>query len=266
MALVTSTKPSFQQLKDSLQERIAQREAFIDFDADSHQYYHTEQNRYFDSVSSVIEKISSPFPRKEIAEQVSTNQGVAAKEVVEGWLIRRNFSSVRGQEFHLYAKVYLEEQRKLIVQTPIHQEIRGFHKFYDRYFSSHNCYRPLCTEFIVYNEALSLAGTVDCLLQNNKGEFILLDWKTSKKIHTESPYHRRMLGPLADIEECELSRYSLQLSIYKELIRHSLGISIASCFVVQLTSKAEFKIYKCRDLSKRLPEVFVFANEKGLTS
>ena len=43
------------------------------------------------------------------------------------------------------------------------------------------------SEVIVYSKELGIAGTIDILMTNkNTGEYVLIDWKTSKRIDMNS--------------------------------------------------------------------------------
>jgi len=92
-------------------------------------------------------------------------------------------------------------------------------------------------EIGVYNPDLIVSGLIDVLMVNHtKGTFIILDWKTNKEpLHFHAGYYlkdnqgrftgewratpdARMKAPLAHIEDCHGSTYTLQLSGYAYLV------------------------------------------------
>jgi len=71
---------------------------------------------------------------------------------------------------------------------------------------------------------LHLAGQIDLLIKNGN-DIYLKDWKTNKKIETKGFYNpktkstKKMKYPLQDMDECNFSHYTLQLSIYAWMIQ-----------------------------------------------
>ena len=74
------------------------------------------------------------------------------------------------------------------------------------------------TEQVIFSESLALAGTIDLLMQDPKtGIVYILDWKTNKRISTENRWQKG-LGPITHLEDCAISQYGLQLSVYQNLL------------------------------------------------
>ena len=71
---------------------------------------------------------------------------------------------------------------------------------------------------------LKIAGQIDLLVKNGN-EITICDWKTNKEIRTKGGFDTRtkqttkMLYPLNKMEDCELSHYNLQLSMYAWMVQ-----------------------------------------------
>lgn len=71
---------------------------------------------------------------------------------------------------------------------------------------------------------LKIAGQIDLLVKNGN-EITICDWKTNKEIKTKGGFDTRtkqtvkMLYPLNKLEDCDLSHYNLQLSMYAWMIQ-----------------------------------------------
>lgn len=76
------------------------------------------------------------------------------------------------------------------------------------------CVEP---EYLVYNKERNIAGTIDLLLINLKGEIILLDWKRSKEINYTCA-NRRVYKKFADVDDCNYEHYTMQLNAYRKII------------------------------------------------
>jgi hypothetical protein len=81
-------------------------------------------------------------------------------------------------------------------------------------------------EFLCYLLSAGICGQVDYLeVRDNK--VIIRDYKTSKKIDMKGYTNwegitKMMQGPVAHLDDCEFSRYSIQLSLYMYIIlRHN---------------------------------------------
>jgi len=71
---------------------------------------------------------------------------------------------------------------------------------------------------------LKIAGQIDLLVKNGN-EITICDWKTNKEIKTKGGFDTRtkqtakMLYPLNKLEDCDLSHYNLQLSMYAWMVQ-----------------------------------------------
>ena len=104
-----------------------------------------------------------------------------------------------------------------------------------------------------------IAGSIDNLFLNREnGNLVMIDYKTNKKIDTESFNHVKMLYPLDSLDDCNYSHYSLQLNIYKILIEKYTSIKVKNVFIVYFDETKDmyqkFRILNLQDLSKKLLE------------
>jgi len=99
-----------------------------------------------------------------------------------------------------------------------------------------------------------IAGCADMLFwAPSKDEYYIFDWKTNKEIKTVNSYHQMLKKPFDDLDDCELSIYSLQLSLYKLIIEKNTDLKIAGLRIVHFNEKNNKpKVYECLDLSERL--------------
>lgn len=76
-----------------------------------------------------------------------------------------------------------------------------------------------------FDEWLCVSGTIDIMLKDGN-DIILGDFKTNKKIDTESYFDRNtrkrqmMRSPVNDLMDCSLVHYQLQLSMYAYMLQH----------------------------------------------
>ena len=77
------------------------------------------------------------------------------------------------------------------------------------------------------------------------------DWKTNKKLRMSNEYNKKLKGILSHLDECEYTIYSLQLSIYREIIKKKTNLDIGKTYIVWFfEDNDDYKVIECLDLSK----------------
>lgn len=107
-------------------------------------------------------------------------------------------------------------------------------------------------EVIVYNENIGIAGTVDLVVEKNKmvgghestaRSFDIIDWKTNEKIATEGYKGKSCKPPIEHLPDCAMTKYELQLSLYKYLLELS-GYEIDKLILVNLRDDETYIKYE----------------------
>lgn len=88
------------------------------------------------------------------------------------------------------------------------------------------------TEFTVFDRTLMLVGQFDGLFWHRVRKcFILVDWKNVMTFRMRST--EKGTDPLsANMDDCHLSHYSLQLNLYRALLERRYGFDIAEMWIV----------------------------------
>lgn len=104
------------------------------------------------------------------------------------------------------------------------------------------CYR---TEWVIYSDEVSLAGSVDCVMRKRVGtcpksgeplyEYYIFDWKRSKRIYFKSFGNGgKRMGkgePFNTLVDCNYSKYSLQLNVYRHILERDYGLAIKGLYL-----------------------------------
>ncbi len=85
----------------------------------------------------------------------------------------------------------------------------------------------------------NVAGTVDALFKKpNKDEYMILDWKRSKKLvidgHPKKYGYGYALSELSNLDNSSYYKYALQQNIYKYILKKKYGLSISSMNLIVL--------------------------------
>jgi len=103
--------------------------------------------------------------------------------------------------------------------------------YFMAFYLDHPELTPFRTEMMIYDEDIRICGSVDMLFRNEDGTFSIYDWKFSKEIQTHS-YGKKGLGPLAHMNDCNTTHYSLQLNVYREILERKYGFVIRDMVLV----------------------------------
>jgi len=92
------------------------------------------------------------------------------------------------------------------------------------------------SEIIIYSKELKIAGTMDILAKDNStGEYIIIDWKTSKKINKISHKHKTGTHKVTEnIMDCNFNHYSLQLSLYRYILEEYYNLKVRNQVVAHI--------------------------------
>lgn len=94
-------------------------------------------------------------------------------------------------------------------------------------------------EKMIFSDKYNVAGTIDCLFKKeNKEEYVMLDWKRSKKLVIKGsgePDKRGFqidINGLTNLNNCSYYRYCLQQNIYKNIVETESSMKISSMQLV----------------------------------
>lgn len=97
-------------------------------------------------------------------------------------------------------------------------------------------FKPFRTEWIIWSAELDVAGSIDFVMVHpESGELVLVDWKrceTSDDSFSVPFRGRRMLPPLSHLGECKLTKWALQVNVYRELLERYYGVRVCSMLMV----------------------------------
>lgn len=220
------------------------------------------------SVTKLLKKYEKPFDSENIAQRVARKRGISVKEVIREWDYKRDYSTHKGSEFHLFAENFLQrrqisidkdailnflnERNNSIFVKDYYDEIallvKNFLNFYNWWKED---YILLKTEFVIGDRESSVCGTIDNLSYNKKTKKLaIFDYKTNKKIGNHSEYNNKLLPPFDYLDECERVKYSLQLCLYKHMIEKNTGFEVESPQIVWVAGQDGYEIIPTLDLSK----------------
>tara|TARA_S200000501_G_scaffold58464_2_gene48852 strand:- start:28243 stop:28950 length:708 start_codon:yes stop_codon:yes gene_type:complete len=202
----------------------------IVLDKEKHEYRLLNQTeKKFTSVTKFIERHFKKFDAQKIARKLVTNHpkyiGRSIESVIKDWDNARQ----HGTDVHNQIDEWIKN-RTNISEAKASRAV----DWLNNYKNQLNI--DILSEVTLYSSELSIAGTVDILINDKRtGYYDIIDWKTSKRIDTSAYGKRTGISTVTrDVPDCNYYHYSLQLSLYRYLMEKYYGFKINNQYIVQL--------------------------------
>ena len=200
-------------------------------------------------------------------EDVMTDEiKLAMKELQSEWNLKSEIGTTRGTFGHNYLEhlergigevpeIVLPKGLTTIQAIEYVRSIELVKKLCQEYVNSNQHLIPIAIEFKVADLDLGLAGTFDRLYWNEiDEEYQIHDFKTDKKIDTKGKYDKLKLF---DIPFCELTKYSIQTSLYKFIIEKNTSLKLGKSKITHLNLLYEkLDYYDCQDFTSQIQDLY----------
>ena len=111
--------------------------------------------------------------------------------------------------------------------------------------------KPYRTEWLIYDEDLKIAGSIDMLYENVDGTLSIYDWKRCKNITRINTFNKFAVNPLiCHLPDSNFWHYAIQLNTYKSIVERKYKKTIKDLFLVRLHPEADGKNYELIPIPK----------------
>jgi hypothetical protein len=187
--------------------------------------------------------------------------GRTAEDIKAGWAASGDEASTAGTRMHLDIEHYynsselsVESMKRDDDWTPNPSvEWDQFMSYQAKVGSKMEPYR---TEWLVWNEDIKLAGSIDMLYKKSNGKYAIYDWKRSKEIKTENRYQSGY-GPLSHLPDANYWTYSMQLNIYRMILKQKYDMDVDEMALVILhPNQANWRVIKINIMEEEVLGMF----------
>lgn len=195
------------------------------FDPIKHKYHY--QGQHFISVTQFISRFHKEFDTEYWSKKKAEDRGVDQTEVLNEW------------------KKLNDRANEIGTAT---------HNWIENYFNR------------IYQELPSDLDVIDRINKFNVAFAKHLHKLTPVKFLTDESdrgRHEKLLYPFQNYYKNHLNEYSIQVSLYKLILRE-IGIDVKSCYLLYLGPEKEAQIYKAHDFSSILDNYFMEEQIKNL--
>lgn len=226
------------------------RDKDLFFDPDTHVYTLANNDRPLTSVTAFISsffEVYDPYFWLHQDNNLSPQELLLKKSEQDhkGFVARNlgTFMHTQIENFFLGKEVTnemkLEDEHGVKHSYSIRQELNYFQDFVQEYMPS-----PYRTEWMIYDEDLWLAGTLDMLVEEPDGTFTIYDWKRSRRMGREfgsafypndRNFRQSGQGILSHLADTPFVHASLQQNLYKHILKNKYGIEVKKMYLVILS-------------------------------
>lgn len=115
---------------------------------------------------------------------------------------------------------------------------------------------PYRTEWMVYDEDLKLAGSIDMVYQNDDGTLDIYDWKRVKELSYANNFgDTSTTACIAHVDNTNFWHYSMQLNTYKHILERKYGKTVRNMRLVVLHPEAvcnNYEVVDCADMTTEM--------------
>ena len=242
------------------------------------------------SVSKVVESFKTPFDQEASAKRCyikyfndpkSQYYHKTVEEILQIWENSRIDTTSSGKLLDFYIGSVLEHQDESYMKE-LHEQMEEAPEHWRKKLDSFNAFmkgnlnetngnfdlKYMSREKDLCYPPLNIRGRFDAIFVRESSEdftypvVYLFDWKNSKEIATYSKYKQKLHGPLSEYDDCELNNYTIQLYIYKYILRKVYDIeNEIQPFIIHVTETG-VKAYKpvIPYSDKLVEEILEYAN------
>lgn len=245
-------------IRDFNIRNACERDARLTFDPVDHIYTYVDDPTPLVSVTNLVSTFFPEFDVRSWADSRARKVGTTPEAIIAEWerngLVARNLGIFMHQQIEnillhreLRESFELEIPGEGVCSQSIAEELKYFRNFLDEVRP-----QPYRTEWKIYDEGHNLAGTLDLLAQNHNGDYVIYDWKRSRRMGREMGYHfypndrNPYISGIRGLEHLPSTPFiigSLQQNLYRYILKHGYGIDVREMYLVMLSTG--FSRYHC---------------------
>jgi hypothetical protein len=194
--------------------------------------------------------------------------GQTAEQIKASW--KSNGDSVAGAGTNLHERIEHFMNNENFENDYTHQDLYTSFvqelddqvewEYFLQFVKDHPDLKPYRTEWMIFDEDLKIAGSIDMVYENPDGTLSIYDWKRSKDITKVNNWNKFATNPLiCHMPDTNFWHYALQLNTYKAILERKYGKIVTKLCLVRLHPDNEEKTYELLEvpiLTKEITDLF----------
>jgi hypothetical protein len=137
--------------------------------------------------------------------------------------------------------------------------VRGLSPLFVAFLAAHPHLKPYRTEWMIFNEDIKLAGSVDMVYENESdGSLMIYDWKRCKDIKKTNSFGAFALTEcISHLPDTNFWHYALQLNTYKAILEAKYEKKISQmCLVCLHPNLPTYEVHIVPELTEEMADLF----------
>jgi hypothetical protein len=231
-----------------------ERDENISFEAGPHLYtIKGAEGKKFTSVTTWNHSHFSEFDADTIITNMMKGKnwikskyfGKTREEIKSGWEQGRDEAASAGTKLHYQIECYYNTGVHDVSESEAIENVLSIeYNYFKNFLNACPDLKPYRTEWMIYDEELCLAGSIDMVYENPDGTLMIYDWKRAKDIVKSSVFMKYAITDcISHIPDTNFWHYALQLNTYKALLEKNYGKTVTKLALVCLhPSKQNFEV------------------------
>jgi len=239
----------------------------IVFDESNHIYtiLNDEKSKYT-SVTTVVHSHFPKFDSTEIINKMFNGKnwnpsnkywGKSMDDIKNEWAENAKRVSTLGTELHYNIECFMNQE---VEPNDGFHVVREEWDYFLNFVKDNPKLKPYRTEWMIYDEDLKIAGSIDMVYENEDGTLKIYDWKRCKDIVKVNNFNKYALTECINhLPDTNFWHYSLQLNIYKAILERKYNKIVTDLYLVKLhpeNKRKNYELIKCADLSLEVNDIF----------
>jgi ATP-dependent exoDNAse (exonuclease V) beta subunit len=224
----------------------------------------------------ILESYVKPFEAEKKAANKAKKTGQPVEDILREWEFARNWGMTKGTAVHTFIDLHLNgepnfedvEKVENFLTSLDDEQYEEFTKKLDviknqvmTFLDKHSHYEYVANEFWICDPEHGIRGIVDSLVYDDKkDEFIIIDWKTNKRMSTKPFFFEKFLGSLDYLYKTDVSKYGIITNLYRDIIERRSDIKVKQCKLVWFNENN--KTYRTIRLPKHQKEIDIILQER----
>jgi ATP-dependent exoDNAse (exonuclease V) beta subunit len=198
--------------------------------------------------------------------------GMTKAEIKRSWSSNGESVSSAGTGLHYNIEMWMNTPNThthldILEQTkdsflPYGDEPPPEWNYFLNFARDHPMFTPYRTEWLIYDETIKIAGSIDMVYLHDDGTVSIYDWKRCKAITKVNLYNKFALTPcISEVPDTNYGHYTLQLNIYRYILETKYNKQVVGLYLVQLHPDVEEGNYLIHEVPV-LPDIYELMSDR----
>jgi ATP-dependent exoDNAse (exonuclease V) beta subunit len=134
----------------------------------------------------------------------------------------------------------------------------GVSPHFMNFIRAHPLLKPYRCEWMIFDEDVKIAGSIDFVAENEDGTLTIYDWKRCKEIKKSNRFGGSALTEcISHLPDTNYWHYALQLNTYKTILERKYGKKIKKMYLVGLhPNLPNYQVHAVPELLQEMTDLF----------